>query len=261
MSCTGSGGIPASPTDRRSCAPGRLRRGAGGGGWRQVKVAAREVRGKDFKVRRPGRGVALATLLLLSAAALLLARFWLETTGRTRRHRCSKHGKRPPPPPQRRPLRRLRRASAAGWAGAALALWQSPAPEAPGWDCPDLSTLGLACEAGALPLWQLLAQNRPALLGLKTPERWVLLTATRGTALARRRGGPGLDGPTGPRSAMERPGPSALARAPRRPRCEPSGSPNASKARATLAPGGSNGFKRIAALPWGRSSPWKRCWP
>ena len=69
-----------------------------------------------------------------------------------------------------------------------LALWQSPTPAAPAWDCPDLATLGLACEAGARPLWQLLAQNRPALLGLTTPERWILLTAAQGTALAVDRG-------------------------------------------------------------------------
>ena len=150
----------------------------------QVKVAAREVRGKDFKVRRPRRGVALAALLLLSAAALLLAlqarddrkdapASMLEA--RETPPPASPEAPPPPPPPgfsRRAGLERL------------LALWQSPAPEAPGWDCPDLPTLGLACEAGALPLWQLLAQNRPALLGLKAPERWVLLTAARGTALA-----------------------------------------------------------------------------
>ena len=39
----------------------------------QVKGAAREVRGNDKRSRRSGRGVALAALLLLSAAALWLA--------------------------------------------------------------------------------------------------------------------------------------------------------------------------------------------
>ena len=88
----------------------------------QVKVAAREVRGKDFKVRRPRRGVALAALLLLSAAALLLA---LQARDDQEDAPTSMLEARetPPPPPQRRPLRRPRRASAEGlgWNGS----WRS----------------------------------------------------------------------------------------------------------------------------------------
>ena len=148
----------------------------------QVKLAAREVRGKEKGSRRPGRGAALAALLLLSAAALLLA---LQAQNdpeaapileaRETLPAASPEAPPSPPPPgfsRRAGLERL------------LALWQSPTPAAPAWDCADLSTLGLACEAGARPLWQLLAQNRPALLGLTTPERWVLLSAVRGTAVA-----------------------------------------------------------------------------
>jgi general secretion pathway protein A len=150
----------------------------------QVKGAAREVRGNDKPTRRPGRGVALAALLLLSAAALLLALKAEEAPknapapmleARETPPTTSPEAPPLPPPPgfsRRAGLERL------------LALWQSPTPAAPAWDCPDLATLGLACEAGARPLWQLLAQNRPALLGLTTPERWILLTAAQGTALA-----------------------------------------------------------------------------
>lgn len=145
----------------------------------QVKVAAREVRGNDRGPRRPGRRPALAALLVLSAATLLLA---LRAQNDPQRAEAFEAKDAPaaaspeaPPPPglsRRAGLDRL------------LALWRSPAPPTPAWDCPDLATLGLACEASALPLWQLLAQDRPALLGLTTPERWVLLTAARGTALA-----------------------------------------------------------------------------
>jgi general secretion pathway protein A len=147
----------------------------------QVKVAAREVRGSDKRTHRPGRGFALAALLLLSVAALLLAlpaENDLQDAPALEAREAPPAAEAPPstpPPPgfsRRAGLERL------------LALWQSPAPATPAWDCPDLSTLGLACEAGARPLWQLLAQNRPALLGLTSPERWILLTAVRGTALA-----------------------------------------------------------------------------
>ena len=150
----------------------------------QVKGAAREVRGNDKRSRRSGRGVALAALLLLSAAALWLALQAQDDPDAAPAPRlearetpvaASPEAPPPPPPPgfsRRAGLERL------------LALWQSPTPTAPAWDCPDLSALGLACETGARPLWQLLAQNRPALLGLTTPERWILLTATQGTALA-----------------------------------------------------------------------------
>ena len=147
----------------------------------QVKGAAREVRGNDKPARRSRRGVALGALLLLSAAALLLAleaeedREGAPAPRLEARDRSPAASPEPPPPPgfsRRAGLERL------------LALWQSPTPTAPTWDCPDLATLGLACETGARPLWQLLAQNRPALLGLTTPERWVLLTAVRGTVLA-----------------------------------------------------------------------------
>ena len=147
----------------------------------QVKVAAREVRGSDKRTRRPGRGFALAALLLLSVAALLLAlpaeNDLQDAPALEARETPPAASLEAPPAPtpgfsRRAGLERL------------LTLWQSPTPAAPAWDCPDLATLGLACEAGALPLWQLLVQNRPALLGLTTPERWVLLSATQGTALA-----------------------------------------------------------------------------
>jgi general secretion pathway protein A len=149
----------------------------------QVKVAAREVRGNDKRARRSGRSVALAGLLLLSAAALWLALQAEDDPDAAPAPALAARETPPaasleaPPAPtpgfsRRAGLERL------------LTLWQSPTPAAPAWDCPDLATLGLACEAGALPLWQLLAQNRPALLGLTTPERWVLLSATQGTALA-----------------------------------------------------------------------------
>ena len=149
----------------------------------QVKEAAREVRGDDKRTRRPGRGPALAALLLLSAAAVLLVLQAQENreTGPAPMLEARETPPAalpeatPPPPPgfsRRAGLDRL------------LALWQSPTPATPAWDCPDLATLGLACEAGTRPLWQVLAQNRPALLGLTAPERWILLTAVRGTALA-----------------------------------------------------------------------------
>jgi hypothetical protein len=162
----------------------------------QVKGAAREVRGNDKPARRSRRGVALGALLLLSAAALLLAleaeedREGAPAPRLEARDRSPAASPEPPPPPgfsRRAGLERL------------LALWQSPTPTAPTWDCPDLATLGLACETGARPLWQLLAQNRPALLGLTTPERWVLLTAVRGTVLALDTGeGPNWIGPARP---------------------------------------------------------------
>jgi len=150
----------------------------------QVKGAAREVQGDDKRAPRSRRGVALAALLLLSAATLLLAleaREDPEAAAATiRQARELPPAALPEPPPTPAPPGFSRSAGLERL----LALWQSPTPTAPAWDCPDLATLGLACETGARPLWQLLAQNRPALLGLTAPERWVLLTAVRGTVLA-----------------------------------------------------------------------------
>jgi hypothetical protein len=150
----------------------------------QVKGAAREVQGNDKRAPRSRRGVALAALLLLSAATLLLAleaRENPEAAAATiRQARELPPAALPEPPPTPAPPGFSRSAGLERL----LALWQSPTPTAPAWDCPDLATLGLACETGARPLWQLLAQNRPALLGLTAPERWVLLTAVRGTVLA-----------------------------------------------------------------------------
>ena len=220
----------------------------------QVKVAAREVRGKDFKVRRPRRGVALAALLLLSAAALLLA---LQARDDREDAPASMLEARETPPPAspEAPPPPPRRASAEGlgWNGSgALA---KPRPRS-AWLGLPRSSHPRPCLRGRRPppcgnCWPRIAQrswgSRRRSAGFSLPPRAARRSpSTPGRARLGRTDG------TSKRNGTARPFCSGKS-LPRRPRCEPSGSPNASQARATLAPGGSNGFKRIAALPWGEA--------
>ena len=155
----------------------------------QVKIAAREVRGNDQGARRSGKGFAIAALIVLGAAALMMSLRPPKGVSPDALAEKAAPVAPPAPPAAPPPLPGFSRSEGLE---RLLALWQSPAPAAPRWDCADLADLGLACETGKRPLWQLLAQNRPVLLGLNTPERWILLTAVRGTALA-------LDEGAGPR--------------------------------------------------------------
>ena len=157
----------------------------------QVKIAAQEVRGNDHGApgAGPGKAFAIAALIVLGAAALMM--MLRPPSGESPDALAEEAAPLAPPAPPAAPPPLPGFSRSEGLARL-LALWQSPAPATPRWDCADLADLGLACETGRRPLWQILAQNRPVLLGLNTPERWILLTAVRGTALA-------LDEGAGPR--------------------------------------------------------------